>query len=162
MYAMTDNSFKTQLDYIDEKPKVELMLEDLQEINLQISELQALKEKVTWKILDELRVVEYHVDDGKRVITNVDHEGQQTRLIGKFKATISTLVDWKIDVNEYLVQSRNLSNEMNPVKSEVKYSVNSRKLADLQQYGSDADKLAADSFLIKRFANPSIKLVPNA
>ena len=162
MYAMTDSSFKTQLDYLDEKPKVELMLEDLQEVNLRIANLQAKKDAIIWKILDELKSLEYHIDDGKKVITNVSHEGQKTVVIGKFKATVTTAVDWKIDINEYLVQSRNLSPEFNPVKSEVKYSVNNRKLADLQQYGSDADKLAANSFLIKRFANPSIKLVPNA
>lgn len=163
MYALNNTEITAHdcFDEFEEKSKLELMAEDLNEINLQIAELQALKEKVTWKILDELKVVEYHVNDGKRVVTDVVHEGQQTRVIGKFKATISTLVDWKIDVDEYLVHAQQLSSELNPVKSEVKYSVVNRKLQDLQKYGSDSDKQAADYFLIKRFAAPSVKLSLN-
>ncbi|MGL6123265.1 MAG: hypothetical protein ACRC1W_09665 [Shewanella sp.] len=156
MYAVDE------FEQFQEKSKLELMLEDLNHINLQIAELQTIKEKITWKILDELKVVEYHVDEGRRIVTNVAHEGQQTRLIGKFKATISTLVDWKIDVDEYLVKAPKLSDQLNPVKAEVKYSIVNRKLQDLQNYGSDEDKKIANTFLIKRFANPSIKLTPNA
>lgn len=149
-------------EQFQEKSKLELMAEDLNEINLQIAELSALKEKITWKILDELKVVDYHIDEGKRIVTNVTHEGSQTQVLGKFKATISTLVDWKIDVDEYLVAASQLSNEFNPVRAEVKYSVVARKIQDLNKYGSAADKKIADSFLIKRFANPSIKLSVNA
>lgn len=162
MQAVDTTYTPDAFDEFEPKTQLELMVEDLNEINLQIAHLQTLKEKVTWKIIDALKLAEYHVDEGKRVITDVKHEGSQTLTIGKFKVTASTLVDWKIDIDEYLVQLRNISDEFNVVKSEVKYSVVNRKLQDLQKYGSDADKKIADTFLIKRFANPTIKLVPNA
>jgi len=140
----------------------ENLINDLNDINLQIAHLNKLKDAVVWRIVDTFGLATYHEENNKKVISDVAHEGEHTQIVGKFKVKFKTLVDWKIDIEEYLIKQPQLTEGFNVVKAEVKYTVSKTKLAELYKYGSDTDISIAQTFLEKRFANPSITITANA
>ena len=137
---------------------IEEYLENLNTINVEISELKRLKELVERRIFEHLELAKF---DEQNNVTSVTHDGSQTKYIGKYKVTFKTPSLWKIDKSEYQIIESQLRQEFNPVISSTSYRVSNEVLRNIETYGSDEDKNIIEKFLTLDYSKPSITLTAN-
>ena len=137
--------------------KTEEYLIELNRINFQIAELSMMKKKLTKHICAKLGIAKY--DDAGN-ITWVEHDGQQSKEIGRFSATFTTKSGYKVDAKEYKILESRIRPEFNPVRKTVKLDVVKKKLDDVYTYGSAEDIALLDEFLTMKYSDASISLTP--
>lgn len=150
---------KCGFDEIEPKSKVELHLDNLNEVNLQVAELLRIKRIIEQKILEELELAKF--DENGNVLSVV-HNGAQTHEYGKYKATFKTPVLWKLNKKEYVISKNHIRDEFNPIIETISYRVNNSKMDDINIYGSKEDRDILETFIEKDYSKPSITLTLNA
>jgi len=139
----------------------ERLIEDitnLNTINYQIAELKMIKERVERKIVSDMKLANY---DEKGHVTSVVHDGEQTRVVGKFKVKVKTPSLYKVDTKEYEIVQSQLSKEFNPIKKSISYRVDKKVLETIRAYASTVDQDLVESFLILDYSKPAITLTLN-
>jgi hypothetical protein len=139
-------------------------IEDLDEhianldwINFQIADLKLAKEKLENFILELIGSVEY-VDDE---IVNISHAGSKTHNSGRYKITVTTDYNYKINKEAYEQLKEKISPEFDPVIKEEKYRVSKNIYFALDKFGSIEEKKARDKFITLEFAKPRIEVKKN-
>lgn len=135
------------------------MIGELDKINFQIAELKEIKEKIERKVIDNLKLATF---DESGNVTSVQHDGEQTKLIGKYKVKIKTPSLWKILKSEYEASAPFMRKEFDPVKTSVSYRVDKKTLENIKTFGSQADQLMLNRFLVLDYSKPSLTLTLNA
>lgn len=142
-----------------QEERLEETIKNLDLINFQIAELKELKEQVEKKLVRDMNLVSYD-DNGS--IKSVAHDGEQSKIIGKYKVKIKTPSLWKINAKEYQIVKSRLRQEFDPVKQSVTYRVDKKVLETIKSYGSNEDQEMIESFLTLDYSKPSITLTLNA
>ena len=99
---------------------MKVILQELDELNREMSRLKYRKEDLEKLILEELN--------------EHPEEGQRTYEFGQYKLVVKTGINYKIDKEKY--DSLEIPQEINPVKTSIKYEVDGRKMRELKDaYG---------------------------
>jgi len=138
-------------------------LKALNLINYQVAELNDIKGKLERQLIEDTGRASFIADDdGKLVMTNIVHAGLKQHVVGQFKFSIKTDYNVSIDKDEYEIAKYQMRGEFNPVIEKTSLSVNNKMLKDVEKYGSDADKLLVQQFIVKTPAKPYVSIQANA
>ena len=137
--------------------QTEEFLIELNRINFLIADLTLQKKKLTKHICAKLGIAKYDTDGN---INWVEHDGQQSKEIGRFSATFTTKSGYKVDAKEYKILKSRIRPEFNPIRETIKLDVVKKKLDDVHNYGSAEDIALLNEFLTMKYSDASITLTP--
>jgi hypothetical protein len=107
---------------------------ELLRISYQIAELARIKEELEAKLFNWLQ----HPS-----------EGQKTYIQGKYKITMTTGYNYKLDIEEYEILGAQLPRCFHPVTQRIAYDLNKDVIRDIEKYGSKEEQLILSKFVSK-------------
>ena len=148
---------------VDRMSQVEEMVRDLNDINMQISEAVNFKEKLERSIIAALGRAEFVQDDetGKVILANIKKEGTETHPVGRFKVTVKTDFNYRINKSEYEALRKHIRPEFDPIKVKTEYSIDKDKFRLVNEYGSLSDVQLRDKIVTLVPSKPSITIKAN-
>jgi hypothetical protein len=124
---------------------IEEYSKELVRISFQMAELARIKEELEFKLLEWL-----------------DHppEGQKTYIQGKYKITMTTGYNYKLDIEEYEIVGAQLPRCFQPVRQRIAYDLNKEVIRDIEKYGSKEEQLILSQFVSKTPKKLHVRVSP--
>lgn len=141
---MFDTNFGIDVDQeIAKNDSVIERVKALERINYSVAELQRIKEALEEQV---------------RELLGHDEEGQKTYLLGRYKVTVKTGVNYSLNKDEFEAIGSRLPADLQPVQKVMKYELNKKIIRQAYIYGSAEDKAVLDAIIVARPAKLNIAI----
>ena len=130
-----------------EETKTIEMIQVLERINYQISELKDIKEALEAKLSKEIHGL---------------NEGARTYEYGKYKVTVTTGFNYRIDKEEYMINGHRLSACLDPVRTKTVYEIDKKQMREIKQYMSLDDQKILATFVTEEPKKVNVRITSGA